>query len=82
MTDTEIYAGLTEIFRETFDDDALVLRPEMTAADVEGWDSLRMVLILVATEKRFGIHVRSNEADRLACVGDLVRLIASRTAPA
>jgi acyl carrier protein len=78
MTEEEILAGLTEILRETFADDQLVVTPETTAKDVAGWDSIRMVSILIAVEERFGIKTRSREIDRLRSVGDFVQLIQAK----
>lgn len=78
MIDEEIYAGLTEIFRDAFADESLKLRPEMTAADIAGWDSVKMIGIILATEERFGIKMRSREIDRLNCVGDFVRLVKAK----
>ena len=78
MRDAEIYKGLTEIFHDAFGDPDLVLRPEMTAADVEGWDSVKMVAIIVATETRFGIHLRSREVDGLSSVGDLAAVVGAK----
>ena len=53
MTDDAIYAGLTEIFRDFLADDTIVLTPETTADDVEGWDSSSHINILLAAEERF-----------------------------
>ena len=78
MTETEILAELTEILREAFGDDALTVTPETTAKDVPGWDSIRMVSILIAVEDRFGIKTRSREIDRLRSVGDFVALIRAK----
>jgi acyl carrier protein len=75
MNDDTIYSDLTEIFHEVFDNDALVLKPEMTAADVKGWDSFKQVEILIAVQERFGLKLRSREIDGLGCVGDLVEVI-------
>jgi acyl carrier protein len=75
MTAPEIEAGLTEIFRETFADPGLVLAPEMSAKEIEGWDSLKMVIIILAVEERFGIELRTREMDALRCVGDFFSLI-------
>lgn len=80
MTRDEVYAGLTDIFRDAFSSDQMVLRPEMTAADVPGWDSAKMVAIIIATEQRFDIHMRSREVDSLASVGDLARLVLAKQA--
>ena len=80
MTEEEIYERLTEIFRDAFGDAGLVLRPEITAQDIEGWDSLRMVGLIIAAEERFDIKMRSREIDQLASVADFAKLIRSKTA--
>ena len=78
MTHDEIHSSLTEIFREAFSDDTLELKPETTAKDVPGWDSVRMVTLILAVEQTFGIRLRSREIDQLKCVGDFVSLIGSK----
>ena len=50
MTDAEIRERLTQVFREVFDDDALAIHDAMTAEDIEAWDSLNHVNLVVATE--------------------------------
>ncbi len=80
MQESEIYDGLTVIFREVFADDDLTLSPSLKADDVPGWDSMKMVLILIATEERFGVRMRSREVDKLANVGDLANLISAKLA--
>lgn len=71
----QILADLTDIFRGHFDDPTLVLTPATTARDVAGWDSAQMVMLVIAVEDHFDIHMRSHEIDALACVGDWLRLI-------
>jgi acyl carrier protein len=78
MTEPELYEALTELFREVFDNDDLVLTPETTANDVEGWDSQAHVNLIVAAEMRFGIRFRAAELDTLHNVGDFVSLIATK----
>jgi len=75
MTDQEILDGVTAILREVLDDDALVLRREMTARDVSGWDSLRMVLILAGIEEKFDLLISTREMDGVHCVGDLIDIV-------
>ena len=75
MNKEAIYSDLTQIFHEVFDNESLVLTPQMTAADVEGWDSFKQVEILIAVQERFGLKLRSSEIDALGCVGDLVDVI-------
>jgi len=79
MTEADIYSALTEIFREVFVDDDLVLRPDLTAHDVPGWDSYKQIDILFATEERFSLKFTSAEINSLKCVGDLASLVASKT---
>ncbi len=75
----DVYAGLTEVFHEVFGDDSLVLTPQTSARDVEGWDSFKMVTIILAVQQRFGIKLRSREVDSLENVGDLAKLVIEKT---
>ncbi len=74
----EIYKRLSEIFRETFRRNDIQLRPDLSAKDVEGWNSITHVLIIVGVEQRFGIQLSTREIDGLQCVGDLARIIAEK----
>ncbi len=76
--DGEIYAALDAIFRNVFDDEALTLTPQTAADQVPGWDSMKMVSIILAVERQFGITLRSREVDRLRTVGDLVDVVRAR----
>ena len=78
LTEGKIFERLTEIFREAFLRDDLKLSASMTARDVEGWDSLKQIMILVGIEQKFNIKFSTKEMDSLGCVGDLVSLIAAR----
>jgi acyl carrier protein len=75
MTDGEIYEQLTEIIRDVLMNFDLVLRPDLTAKEVEGWNSYKMIEIIVAVESHFGLKVKSKELDELENIGDLVALI-------
>ena len=76
--ETEVYEALAEIFRDAFMRDDLRLTPELSAADVQGWDSLKQIEIIVATEGRFGIRLNSRELDNLRTVGDLARVVMAK----
>lgn len=73
-----VFEELREIFRETFDDDGLEIRPEMTAKDVEDWDSLMQIQLIVAAERRFGIKFTTQEMNSLKNVGDFAALIGGK----
>jgi acyl carrier protein len=75
MTDEEIYEQLTEIIRDVLMNFDLVLRPDLTANEVDGWNSYKMIEIVLAVESHFGMKVKSKELDDLDNVGDLVALI-------
>ena len=75
MTDGEIYEQLTEIIRDVLMNFDLVLRPDLTAKEVDGWDSYKMIEIIIAVESHFGLKVKSKELDDMENVGDLVTLI-------
>jgi acyl carrier protein len=58
--------------------DDLALSPETTAKDVPGWDSFKMVEIIVTVEERFGVQITSRDVDRLRNLGDLVTMISDK----
>jgi acyl carrier protein len=78
MTEREIHERLTEVFRDVFDDPALEISDSTTARDVEGWDSLTHINLIVATEKALGVSFTTKQVKALANVGDFIQLIASR----
>lgn len=78
MNRTEIIEKLTPIFRETFSEPALELCDEMTANDVERWDSLSHMLMITAVEEHFGIKFRLKELNKMKQVGDLIAAIESK----
>ena len=81
MTDTaKIYEDLTEIFNDVFMVDDMKLTPELSAKDVKGWDSFKQIEIMVSVEERFNIKLSTREIDGLKNVGDLVDVIAKKTA--
>lgn len=67
-----------EIFREVFDNPDLSISEEMKAEDVEGWDSLAHIQLIVALEKEFKIKFKASEAMGLQNIGELLRLIRSK----
>lgn len=75
MTEVQILNILTSIFRQVFEDPNLHITPEMTARDVEKWDSLSHVQMLKEVEKHFQIKLQFKEIRKLRNVGDLIHLI-------
>ena len=81
MTEAQIYESIAEIMRDVFDSDDVVIGPQTTAHDVPGWDSQAHVMLILATEQRFGIRFRASEFDQLHNVGELVAAILSKLGP-
>ena len=69
---------LTPLFRTIFEDDAIVVRPETTAADIERWDSLSHIDMIMLVEEEFHLRFPTRELTRMKNVGDLVRLIQTK----
>ena len=78
MTKDEIYQQLQGIFDNVFMEE-VKLTPELAAKDVEEWDSLSHVSLVLAIEEKFKIRFRVGEVESAKNVGDLVNLIALRT---
>ena len=77
---TEIYATLTDILREVFEDDALGATPDMTAAQVDGWDSMGNVRLFLAIEQEFRVRFNASEISGSKNLGELVAMIAKKAA--
>ena len=75
MTEREILADLTTIVRDVLMNDDVVISRETSARDVPGWDSFKMIEIVMAVEGHFGVSVPSKKLDSMETVGDLVELI-------
>ena len=69
----ELLDRLNEIFCEVFDDDDIKITPEMTANDVDGWDSLSHVNLITAVEAKFNIRFKQKELLTFKNVGDLLK---------
>ncbi len=66
---------LNQVFQLVFDDKNIQIRPEMTADDIEGWDSLSHVNLIVAVESTFNIEFGQREILSFKNVGDLIKSI-------
>jgi len=80
MSRAEIMGKITGIIRDIFDDGELTVTEETTASDVEDWDSLEQINILVAIEKQFGIKFSVSDVEDLKNVGGMIDLILRKLA--
>lgn len=78
MTRAEIMEKTNEVFCNIFDDDEIVLTDTTTADDIEDWDSLEQINILVALEKLFSVKFAVSEVEGLKNVGEMLDLIEAK----
>jgi acyl carrier protein len=78
MDEAQIYERLTGVFQDVFDDDSIAVTPELSAKDVDGWDSLNHIRLIITVEKAFKVKFSTSEIGKLERVGDLVALIEKR----
>lgn len=73
-----IYQQLAEVFQVVFEDDDITLNPETTADDIEGWDSLSHVNLMIAVELKFGIEFSQKEILSFSNVGEMAQTIQNK----
>jgi acyl carrier protein len=78
MDDAQIYSRLAGVFNQVFDDETIEVTPQLTAKDVDGWDSLTHIRLILSVEKEFKIRFTTSEIGNLENVAGLVALIRAR----
>ena len=78
MTHEEVMKKVTEIFRDVVDDDTLVIKDSTNSSDIEDWDSLEHIALVVSMEKEFNLKFDLKEVNKLENVGEMVDLIISK----
>lgn len=69
---------LSLVFQDVFDDESIQVWDEMSAQDLDEWDSLMHISLVVATEKAFQVKLNATEVASLANVGAMIRLLNER----
>ena len=78
MNEKQILQKLSDIFREVFDDDSIVISRSTTADDIEDWDSLEHITLINAVESEFRMRFKMHEVSTMKNVGEMVDIIAAR----
>ncbi|MCR5186223.1 MAG: acyl carrier protein [Clostridia bacterium] len=78
MTREEIFDNLNEVFRDVFDDETITVGENTTSNDIEDWDSLEHINLIVAVEKKFGMKFSMGEVTAMKNVGEMADIISSR----
>ncbi len=74
----DLHARLEEVFRQVFDNDQLTLRDDMTATDIEGWDSVAHINLMFGIEQAFGIRFKGNELADMTNIGELKQFLSGK----
>ena len=80
LTYDETKARLTTVFRDVFDDESLEITDAMTADDLDEWDSLSHITLVLAVEREFKTKLKAAEVGSLANVGAMIELLMNRGA--
>ncbi len=75
MTHEEIMEKVNEIFRDVFDDDTLMITDSTNSDDIEDWDSLEHISLIISMEKEFSLKFDIKEVNKLENVGQMVEMI-------
>lgn len=78
MERPDIVTKLTTIFRKVFNNHSLSISDELTAKDVENWDSLTHMILITEIEGEFAIKFRLKELNKMKNVGDMIDIITSK----
>jgi len=70
---------LNGIFRQVFDDNSIVLTRDTTADDIDDWDSLSHLNLVIAVEMKFGVKFALGELQSLKNVGDMADLVEKKS---
>ena len=75
---SQLKERLQTLMRDVFDNDEVIIDRALTADDVEGWDSLAHIHLIVAVERVFSIRVSASEVHSLRTAGDLIDLVQAK----
>ena len=75
MEFNEVMGLLHPIFRDVFDDDELVIEAKTTANDIDGWNSLTHIRLVISREKALDLQFTAAEISELENVGEMIELI-------
>ena len=77
----DIQERLTKVFRTVFDNESITLTPDLTADDIDEWDSLSHINLMLAIELEFGIEFSQSEIQNFSNVGELLECVKTKLEP-
>lgn len=79
MERSEVLSTVLSVFQDVLDNEDIVLKDETTASDIEEWDSLSHIQLVVAIEKKFKVRFASKEIQSWKNVGEMIDCIEAKT---
>jgi len=76
----DLHDRLEEVFRQVFDNETLTLTNEMTAPDIEGWDSVAHINLMFGIEQAFGVRFKGNELAEMKNIDELKQFLIGKGA--
>lgn len=74
----DLHSQLEDVFRQVFDNEHLTLRDDMTAPDIEGWDSVAHINLMFGIEQAFGVRFKGNELADMKNIGELKQFLSGK----
>jgi acyl carrier protein len=78
MDSAAVKIRLSKVFQDFFDDASLQITESTTASDIDGWDSLTHINLIVEVEKQFGIRLSTGDVRGLQNIGDFITVIVKK----
>lgn len=78
MNKNEIVKRLTEVFRDVFSDDTIIITEKTTANDIDDWDSIEHINLISAVENEFSMRFKMREVSGMKNVGEMIDIISQR----
>ncbi len=75
MKREEIFKKVSIVFQEVLEDDSLVISEDQNADDIDEWDSLTHIMLVVETEKAFKLKFLSSEISKWKNIGEMITVI-------
>jgi len=78
MDEKSIMPELEQVFRKVFNNESLIISRDMSANDVDGWNSLNHMILVSEVEKAFSIKLKLKDLNKMHNVGDMIDIILSK----
>jgi acyl carrier protein len=78
MDKQDVLPRLTQVFRDVFGDDSIIISDATTSADIEDWDSIEHINLIGAVEDEFSVSFKMREVSGMKNVGEMIALICER----